>query len=43
MLLPWIALFLIFAFAVGTVIYGLVHRVQHARDDYHHWRDNRPH
>jgi len=42
MLLPWITLFLIFALAVGAVIYGLVQRVQHAREDYEHWRESQP-
>ena len=34
MLLPWIVLLVILFFAIGAVIWGVIQRVQQARDHY---------
>jgi hypothetical protein len=43
MLLPWVVLLLILFFAIGVVIYGIIQRVQHAREHYEDWRSSQPH
>jgi p-aminobenzoyl-glutamate transporter AbgT len=42
MLLPWIVLFVILSFAIGGLVYGIIQRVQSAREHYEDWRAGQP-
>lgn len=43
MLLPWVVLLLILFFAIGVLVYGIIQRVQQAREHYDDWRTHQPH